>query len=418
MRVVVNQLASLGQKTGIGHYTAELLRCMRAQGTGDEIMEYPTGRLRRLGQTFKRARTYLEPPHRTRNSQSQGKSSPHHSVFGFRISDFMAWQRSVFMGSLRYWGRNWAAHRFRAACAHEQYDLYHEPNFIPFACDCPTVVTIHDLSVLLNPEWHPADRVRYFERNFRRGLAQATHLLAISEFGRQEIIRSLGVSPNRVTRTYMGIRRGLGPLPQEKIAPVLAHLGLPQKYLLCLGTIEPRKNILQLMQAYCALPEKIRAAWPLLLVGGWGWNTHDTAEYYHGHARHRGVIHLGYVKDRYLPAVYNGARALIYPSLYEGFGLPPLEMMACGGAVIASNAGALVETVGCKADLVEPQDRQGWIRAMSRVIQDDDWWHILRRDATQVAEPFTWERCAADTLAVYRGVVRGTMSSIPKRAAG
>jgi alpha-1,3-rhamnosyl/mannosyltransferase len=271
---------------------------------------------------------------------------------------------------------------------------------------------------LLHPEWHPGDRVKFFEKNFSRGLAQAAHILAISEFGRQEIIRYLGISPDRVTRTYMGIRVGLGPLPEEKVAPVLAHLGLPKQYLLYLGTIEPRKNILILMQAYCALPETIRANWPLLLVGSWGWNTHATAEYFYGHARHRGVLRLGYVKDRYLPAVYNGARALIYPSLYEGFGLPPLEMMACGGAVIASNAGALVETIGGKADLVEPEDVQGWINALTRVIQDDDWWQNLRQGAPQVAKPYTWDRCAADTLAVYRGVVHGNGSFIPWRTAG
>ncbi len=271
---------------------------------------------------------------------------------------------------------------------------------------------------MLHPEWHPADRVAYFEKNFQEGLAQATHFLAISEFGRQEIIRTLGFSSGRVTRTYMGIRRGLGPLPQEKVAPVLAELGLPRQYLLYLGTIEPRKNVLRLMRAYCALPQELRSDWPLLLVGSWGWNTHETADYYHRQARHRGVIHLGYVKDRYLPAVYNGARALIYPSLYEGFGMPPLEMMACGGAVIASTAGALVETVGGQAHLVEPEDEHGWTDAMTRVIEDEDWLRTLRENAPQVALPFTWEACAADTLAAYRSVVQGRMNPNLMRRAG
>jgi len=285
-------------------------------------------------------------------------------------------------------------------------------------CDCATIVTIHDLSVLLHPEWHPADRVAYFEKNFQRGLAQAQHLLAISEFGRQEIIGALGISPDRVTRTYMGIRRGLGPLPQEKVTPVLARLGLPPQYLLYLGTIEPRKNVLRLMQAYCALPQGTRSSWPLLLVGGWGWNTTPTAEYFYNEARHRGVIHLGYVKDRYLAAVYNGARALIYPSLYEGFGLPPLEMMACGGAVIASTAGALVETMGSHACLVNPEDQDGWIKALTSVLRDNDWWRGLRQNAAQAAERYTWERCAADTFEVYRRLVPGASDSTPLREAG
>jgi glycosyltransferase involved in cell wall biosynthesis len=210
----------------------------------------------------------------------------------------------------------------------------------------------------------------------------------------------------------------LRPLAQEETAPILAQLGLPPQYLLYLGTIEPRKNVLRLMQAYCTLPESLRRRWPLLLVGGWGWNTKETADYFHNRARHRGVIHLGYVKDRYLAAVYNGARALIYPSLYEGFGLPPLEMMACGGAVITSTAGALVETVGRKAHLVESQDDQGWRDALMRVVQDNEWWQMLRTDAVQVAEPFTWDRCAGETLAVYRRLFQGTLNSHQRRAAG
>jgi alpha-1,3-rhamnosyl/mannosyltransferase len=162
------------------------------------------------------------------------------------------------------------------------------------------------------------------------------------------------------------------------------------------------------MKAYCALPDRLRSNWPLLLVGGWGWNTSDSADYFQNEARHRGVIHLGYVKDRYLSAVYNGARALVYPSLYEGFGLPPLEMMACGGAVIASAAGALAETAGAKACLVEPHDLDGWRNAMAQVLQDDDWARFLRQGTPEVAKPYTWERCAADTLAVYGAIGNAT----------
>jgi alpha-1,3-rhamnosyl/mannosyltransferase len=116
------------------------------------------------------------------------------------------------------------------------------------------------------------------------------------------------------------------------------------------------------------------------------------------------VIHLGYVADALLPALYNGARALVYPSLYEGFGLPPIEMMACGGAVLASTAGAVAETVGSRAHLVEPYDVDGWRAALDRVLRDDDWWRSLRRGVRAVAEPFTWDQCAVDTLRVYRSL--------------
>ena len=114
-----------------------------------------------------------------------------------------------------------------------------------------------------------------------------------------------------------------------------------------------------------------------------------------------GVLHLGYAADEDLPALYGGARALVFPSHYEGFGLPPLEMMACGGAVLGSTAGAVVETVGARAHLVDPFDQDGWTDAMQRVIIDDDWWQELRRGTREVAEPFTWERCAEATWDAY-----------------
>jgi alpha-1,3-rhamnosyl/mannosyltransferase len=168
------------------------------------------------------------------------------------------------------------------------------------------------------------------------------------------------------------------------------------------GTIEPRKNVLMLLRAYCSLPARLRAVWPLVLVGGWGWNSVDVADFYHREARARGVIYRGYVPDKYLAAVYNGARALVFPSHYEGFGLPPLEMMACGGAVLASTAGALTETLGSQADFICASDVDGWRRSMARVLTDDDWCQALRDGATVIARPYTWEKCAADTLGVYR----------------
>src|SRR5262249_43899928 len=264
-------------------------------------------------------------------------------------------------------------------------DLYHEPNLVPLPSDLPTVTTLHDLSVLLHPEWHPADRVAHFERHFRDGLRRTTHFLAISEFIRQEVIRTLHVPPDRVTTPPMGIRPGLRPRPAGEVAAALRRLGLPPRYLLCVGTVEPRKNLLLLLRAYAALPGELRRRYPLLLVGAWGWNAAAVADYLHAEGRPRGVLHVGYVPDADLAALYSGARALAYPSLYEGFGLPPLEMLACGGAVLASTAGAVAEVVGGHAHLTDAHDLDGWREALRRVLADDDWWRGLRRGAAEAA---------------------------------
>ncbi len=269
------------------------------------------------------------------------------------------------------------------------------------------MVTVHDLSALLHPEWHPAHRAAEYQARFHQGVARARHFLAISDFTRHELIHMIGLRPEQVTRTYMGVRSGLGPMPETEVRETLRRLGLPPRYLLYLGTIEPRKNVMTLLRAYVRLPAAVRERCPLLLAGGWGWNSADVAAFLDAEARYRGVIYTGYLPEESLPAVMNGARALVYPSLYEGFGLPPVEMMACGGAVLCSTAGALVETVGVRAHLVAPLDEDGWRAALHRAAVDDDWLGELRRGAVDVARRFTWDCCAEDTLAAYRLVCGG-----------
>ena len=402
MRVLVNGLTAWGGRTGIGHYTAQLLRCLADPPAGAAIDCFPSAWIRHARHAWVRLRPWFE----------RGDSRPPPSQAGSNTPP--GWRQQT-LRSLRSLGQSVLTQNLRAYCRSTRYDLYHEPNFIPLPSDLPTVVTLHDLSVLLYPEWHPADRVADFERRFRAGLKRCVHFLAISEFARQEIIRTLHLRPEQVTRTYMGVRPGLGPLPPDTVQATLRRLNLPPRYLLYLGTIEPRKNVLALLRAYCALPPAVRSRYPLLLVGGWGWNAADVVAYLDG-AKARGVIHLGYVPDVYMPALYNGARALVFPSFYEGFGLPPLEMLACGGAVIASTAGAIAETVGRRAHLVDPRDLDGWRDAMRRVAEDDEWHRALRDGAEDVARPFTWEACAADTLRAYRAVHAG--ATAPVRKAG
>jgi alpha-1,3-rhamnosyl/mannosyltransferase len=379
MRVVVNQLAALGRRTGVGHYTAELLHGLRGQTPDGTVTAFPGPLVRRARQAWGWLRQ-----RRSAGGAGGGGASAGPSMRGLA---------RVILG--RY---------FRTLCRLRRFDVYHEPNYLPLPCEVPTVATVHDLSVLLHPEWHPADRVAAFERDFRDGLRQCTHVLTDTDCVRREIMQTLGLPPERVTRAYVGIRRQLRPLAADEVRRGREALGLPPEYLLFVGTLEPRKNVLRLLRVYCSLPEAVRSRWPLVLVGGWGWNAGDVADYLHGEARHRGVRHLGYVADADLPVLYNAARALVYPSLYEGFGLPPVEMLACGGAVLASTAGALAETVGGQAHLIPAEDEDGWRAAMLRVVADDDWWQALRRGAVAAARRYTWENCAAATLRVYRKV--------------
>jgi glycosyltransferase involved in cell wall biosynthesis len=384
LRVIVNELQGLKQRTGIGHYTAELIRCARLQAAGDVIDGFPGGWVRRATCGFFRASGNLGQP--ARRAKLVGK------------------MKSAAVGMVRDGWQGFLDRRFSHTCRAGRYDVYHEPNYLAMPADCPTVVTLHDLSVVLHPQWHPADRVNRFEKQLPDVLGRAAHFLADTDSVRREVIDVLGVPTNRVSRVYMGIRDDLRPLSADVVQAGLAQLGLPRHYLLCLGTIEPRKNVLRLLQAYHSLPSAVRADWPLVLAGGWGWNATDVRRFLDAAGRDAGVIHLGYVADEHLPILYNGAQALFFPSYYEGFGLPPLEMMACGGAVIASTAAAVVEMVGRQAHLIHPEDDDGWRTALLRIVSDDEWRQSLRAGAVQTARPFTWERCAAETMAVWRHV--------------
>jgi alpha-1,3-rhamnosyl/mannosyltransferase len=399
MRVLVNGLASAGARTGIGHYTAELVRCLRAQAGEDAIDVFPPAWMAAARRVWSK---FADRPGRPVPERS-GHSAPSwrgRLVSGLRSAYHLALDRC-----------------FHAVCRRGGHDLYHEPNVVPLASDLPTVTTVHDLSVLLHPEWHPGHRVAYFEKHFASGIARSQCVLTVSEFARREIIDFLGLPPARVVRTYNGIRPNLRPLPADEVRTGLKALGLPPRYLLFIGTLEPRKNLLMLLRAYTSLPGWLRERYPLLLVGGRGWNSGDIHAYLEEEGRNKGVLHLGYVNDEQLPTLYNGARALVFPSFYEGFGLPPVEMLACGGAVLASTAGAVAEVAGRKAHLIDPEDAAGWRQAMMRVTTDEDWWLDLRRGAVEAAQPFTWERCAAETWAAYERVLEGDRSVTRPKAA-
>ena len=192
---------------------------------------------------------------------------------------------------------------------------------------------------------------------------------------------------------------------------VLCRLHLPPTYLLHIGTIEPRKNLLLLLRAYTSLAAELRARCPLVLVGPWGWRFEEVGVFYEAEARHRNVMHLGYVADADLPAVYNGARALVFPTLYEGFGMPAAEMLACGGAVVGSATPALTEVLGSCGTTIDPADADGWRTAMARVIAKPDWADELRRGGVERASEFTWANCARDTVKAYRAAVDKTPAS-------
>jgi alpha-1,3-rhamnosyl/mannosyltransferase len=282
------------------------------------------------------------------------------------------------------------------------YRLYHEPNHIPCPWHGPVVTTIHDLSVLRHPEWHPADRVRWYERDFLAGLPRTEHFITVSEFTKREMIDLLGVEADRITPIPLGPRAACHPRPPDAVRNWLDAHSLPPNYLLFAGTLEPRKNLGGLLAAYARLPQTCRHRYPLLVAGAGGWGPDQLDELIAHHGLAGQVRPLGYVFDDDLVWLYAGACALVWPTFYEGFGLPPLECMATGTPVITSNAASLPEVVGDAGLLVDPHDEPGLAEAMRRVIEDSSLAATLSEKGLARSCGFSWRRCAVGHAAIYR----------------
>ncbi len=289
----------------------------------------------------------------------------------------------------------------------ESQALFHSPSYVLPPFPGRTVATIHDLSHALYPQFHPATRVSYMNRALPGTLRRANHLITDAESVRQEVIQHYGWPPERITAIPLGVDACFSPRRAAQTGPVLHHYGLqPGGYTLYVGTIEPRKNLLGLLDAYERLPPALRQRWPLVLAGSRGWHSvaiHDRMDraVAAGWARY-----LDFVTQDDLPCLYAGAHLFAYPSIYEGFGLPPLEAMASGVPVVTSNVSSLPEVVGAAALLVNPHDVIALSEALQLGLEDDGWRADAAALGLQRAAELTWGACVDATLAVYQNVVR------------
>jgi alpha-1,3-rhamnosyl/mannosyltransferase len=284
--------------------------------------------------------------------------------------------------------------------------LYHEPAFLPFRFAGPTVVTAHDLAWIRFPHTHPAARVALLNRQFPLALENARHIITDATFIREEIIRHFGVKSDRITAIPLAARAGLRPRSPVECSPLLHGLDLQWRgFILCVGTLEPRKNLELLVRAYAGLAPQFRGRLPVVVVGGSGWLTSHLEAAMAPLIRAGQMRVLGYTDDETLSLLYSAARMFVYPSLYEGFGLPPLEAMSSGTPVIVSDAATLPEVVGDAAIQVKPEDEAALRAAIERIDGDEQEADRLRTAGLARARSFSWERCARETVAVYRMVL-------------
>ena len=258
----------------------------------------------------------------------------------------------------------------------------------------PSVITIHDLAIYRNAGWFPARQPLSTRWVVPSSLRRADRVIAVSGNTARDAEELFGVHRSRIAVVPHGVSQGLRPMSGEELAPARERFQLPERFVLFVGTIEPRKNLLTLLEAWAMMRDRP----DLVIVGGWGWNYEPIRERISRLGDR--VHHLDAVEPADLPAIYNLARVLAHPAWYEGFGLPPLEAMACGTPVVVSDSSSLPEVVGDAGLVVAAGDADAWRQALEKVLGDQDLAADLRRRGILRAAEFSWSRSAAMTWGV------------------
>lgn len=275
--------------------------------------------------------------------------------------------------------------------------LYIFPNFIrwPLA-HSPSVIVVHDLSMFDCPQYSSPQNLAFMTRHLGRSVEKADLIVAVSENSKRTLCDHFSIDPQKVIVTHLAAEPTLYyPRNEKAIATVKGKYGIFGKYMLFVSTLEPRKNVAGLVQAYRQLPAKLKKEYSLVLVGGRGWRD-DSIRSAIQEARIAGdrVVLPGYVATEDLPALYSGAESFVFPSHYEGFGLPILEAMSCGTPVITADNSSLPEAAGQAALYVDSNNVDQLTESMKKLLTDPDLQATLRKKGVAQARKFSWENCA------------------------
>ncbi len=390
MRIAFNATSLLSPLTGIGQYSRELAQGLIDRPDIDTSFFYGTNWSRSV---------------RSAPLPGGGKVLP---WLRKNIPNSYALRRAV------------QQNRFTRVAKPAHFDLYHEPNILSLPFDGPTVITIHDVSWIRHPGAHPVERVRAMDRYFPATLLQASQIITDSQFVRQELLDLFGLPPDSVQSIPLGVDRLFQPLlPAQTLAVMERHRLVHGSYFMTVGTLEPRKNLQTALDAFLSLPAAVRQHYPLLMAGMPGWNSSALEQKIASSERTGDVRRLGYLTRVELAQVLSGATALVFPSVYEGFGLPPLEAMACGVPVIASNAASIPEVVGDCGILVDPFDVCGLSEAMRHLAQNADERKAMAEKGLLRSRQYSWEACVEETVQTYHRVLdkRGLTPRSPSTTA-
>jgi len=370
----------LMQKTGIGTYTDRLLSTFCSFVPNLRFRVYLPFSLGQLGREARNFREALQRQYGERVTFIGSSFPPKLRRWIWQSSDFMPVEGII-----------------------GEVDLYHGTNLVmPPLSRAKGVLTLYDLTFLLLPEYHVRG-MKSFACHTKRYAERADGLIAISEQTRQDAIEHLGIPPERIRVTLLAADERYRVLEdRQAVAAVSARYGIDREFILYTGTLEPRKNVPALVRAFHRLKRETKLPHKLVLAGKKGWLYEDIFAEVRTLGVEHDVIFTGYVPDEDLPVLYNGASLFAYPSFYEGFGLPPLEAMACGCPVVTSNTSSLPEVVGDAGIMVDPRQPDALADAMARVLGDSELATDMRIRGLARAATFSWERCSRETLSLYQ----------------
>lgn len=304
-------------------------------------------------------------------------------------------------------GRLWSFIHFPRALEKDRVDIAHVQYTVPPVLPCPVVTTIHDISFRLFPDLFAAKDRFILNTGLPSSLKRAAAVIAVSENTRRDILKAFpGTDPRKVVATPLASDSRyhvLTPTEQESAAKLVnERYGLGRPYLLSVGVLQPRKNVPLLLRAFARAKTQAHLPHRLAVVGKRGWLSLETEAAIQ--AAGESVVMTGYAPDEHLPALYSSADAFCYPSLYEGFGLPPLEAMACGCPTLSSTASSLPEVVGDGGVLIDPRDIEAWVRGIIEISTDQALQEKLRRAGPARAALFSWKGTAQLTKKVYEAI--------------
>lgn len=303
-------------------------------------------------------------------------------------------------------GRLWSAWAFPRALKADSADLAHVQYTIPPSMPCPVVTTIHDVSFKRHPEFFSVKDRMILDAGVKRASVCAARIIAVSEYTKQEICELYGIPAEKISVIYSGADAQYKPV-NPKFAYRLARdkYGISKAFILTVGVIQPRKNLPRLLEGFSRFRADGHIGHKLVIVGKYGWKESALEKKISEMNLGDDVILTGYVPYEDLPALYSAADVFVYPSVYEGFGLPVLEAMACGTPVVTGNLSSLPEVVGEAGLMVDPHDPNAFAEAMAKVLFDGDLHTDLSERSLSRAAKFTWENTARDTLSVYESSV-------------